>query len=86
MSALRNIGPTQGQKAFRDDLIAVIGKHAHLSAEEILACAAHLVGQLVALQDHQHMTPDMAMEMVARNIEAGNADALDGLLQTQGTA
>jgi hypothetical protein len=44
--------------------------------------ASHLVGVLIAVQDQRKVT----REMVARNIEAGNAEAIDGLAKTEGTA
>lgn len=50
-----------------------------LGPEGMLAVASALVGQLVALQDQRRMTPAMAMEVVARNIENGNREVLAGL-------
>jgi hypothetical protein len=68
--------PTPKHLAMRDEMIAVIRKHgSHLPADEILAIAAYTVGQIVALQDQRTMTPAMAMEIVASNIEAGNQQA-----------
>lgn len=68
--------PTPKHMAMRDELIAVIRKYgADLRADEILALAAYTVGQIIALQDQRTMTPAMAMEIVASNIEAGNQHA-----------
>lgn len=80
--------PTSAHKAFRDALIATMAQHgSDLQADELLAIASHLVGQLIALQDQRTMTAAMAMEIVMRNIEGGNADAIDPLLtQTGGRA
>lgn len=50
-----------------------------LGAQRMLAVASAFVGQLVALQDQRTMTPAMAMEIVARNIEGANQEVLDGL-------
>jgi len=62
----------------KDDLAAVLKKHGeHLSPQEILAIAAQVVGMIVALQDQRTMTPDMAMELVARNIQSGNKAAIE---------
>ena len=73
--------------AFRDDLVGVLRKHGdQLTAAEMLALAAHLTGQLVALQDQRAMTPSQAMEIVAANIEQGNQEVIDGLLDTKGVA
>ena len=67
--------PTPQQRAARDDLIAMLRKHEHLRADEMLAVAAYTVGQLIALQDQRTMTPTMALEIVSANIEAGNQHA-----------
>ena len=73
--------------AFRDELVAVLKKHGDaLTAPEMLALASHLVGQLVALQDQRAMSPDRAMQIVAANIEQGNQEVLDGLLNSGGAA
>ena len=79
--------PGAKHTAFRDDLVAVLRKHEDaLTAPEMLALAAHLTGQLVAIQDQRSMIPGRAMEIVARNIEQGNQEVLDGLLDTKGLA
>lgn len=62
------------------DLVALINRHAEkLTALELLAVAANMVGKLVALQDQRTTTPEMAMEVVARNIEYGNRAVVEGL-------
>lgn len=69
--------PTPDHEAFRNDMIAVMNKHAGaLDASDMLALAAYVTGQLLAMQDALKWTPDLAMEVVARNIEAGNAQAI----------
>lgn len=55
-----------------------------LSAEEILAIMAKCVGMLVALQDHRKYAPAAVMAMVAVNVEAGNQDMVDQLMNSQG--
>lgn len=57
-----------------------------LTGLEMLAVASHLVGVLIAVQDQRTVTQDMAMELVARNIEAGNAEAIGSLLKSEGSA
>ena len=58
-------------------MITVLRMHgAEMPPEELLAVAAYTVGQLIALQDQRTTTPDMAMEIVARNIELGNSEAI----------
>jgi hypothetical protein len=71
--------------AFRDDLVAVLKKH-DLTAPEMLALAAHLTGQLVALQDQTTMTPERAMDIVAANLELGNQAIIGDLLASKGVA
>lgn len=74
-------------KEFSDAMKAVYGQFKdRLTPEEMLACAAHLTGVLIALQDQRKVTPGMAMELVAQNIEAGNKEAIDGVMDTKGNA
>lgn len=69
------------------DLVTLVRKHADkLSAPELLAVAANMLGKLVALQDQRTMTPEMAMEIVAMNIEAGNQEAQRALGESKGNA
>lgn len=81
------IKPQPHHAAFRDDMVAVLRNHGDtLSAPEMLALAAHLVGQLIALQDQRTMDPDRAMAIVAMNIEQGNKEVIEGLFDTKGAA
>lgn len=69
------------------DLCRLVRKHAHkLSALELLAVAANMLGKLVALQDQRTITPAKAMEVVAQNIEHGNLQVLEQLAQSKGQA
>lgn len=69
------------------ELNALIGKHAaQVSAVEMLAIAANVVGKIIALQDQRTMTPDKAMTIVAINIELGNQQVLDELQKSKGSA
>ena len=79
--------PTAAHRAFRDDVLALLNKHAgKLDAMEMLALGAHLVGQLVAMQDHRKVTPAMAMDLVGKNIEQGNGEVLAQLDHPAGSA
>ena len=81
------IKPESRHVAFRDELVAVLKKHGdNLTAPEMLALAAHMVGQLVALQDQRSMSPGQAMEIVAANIEEGNQEVIGGLLNSRGSS
>lgn len=78
--------PDDRHHAFRDDCVEILRKHgAALIALEMLALAAHLVGQLVAMQDQRRITPATAMEVVAKNIEHGNREVLNQLHETAGS-
>lgn len=69
--------PTVQMEAFRNDLLAVLNKHAGaLDASEMMALAAYTTGQIMAMQDARKWTPALAMEVVAKNLEAGNAQAI----------
>jgi hypothetical protein len=69
------------------DLCQLLNRHeGRLSPLELLAVAANMVGKLVALQDQRTVTPAMAMEVVARNIEHGNKELVDRLAQSEGRA
>lgn len=84
---MRSIAPTVAHRTFRDDLISILRRHAgELDAKEMLALSAHLVGQIVAMQDQRTVTPDMAMQIVSSNIEAGNAEALSEIASPRGKA
>lgn len=62
------------------DLTELVRKHADkMSAQELLAIAANMLGKLVAMQDQRTMTPDKAIAIVAANIEAGNQQVLEEL-------
>lgn len=78
--------PTADHQAMRNELIAVMRKYGgKLRSDEVLALAAYTVGQLIALQDQRTVTPAMAMELVASNIEAGNQHALAEVKSAGGT-
>lgn len=67
------------------DLCNLVNRHADkLSPLELLAVAANMLGKLVALQDQRTTSPEMAMEVVAQNIESGNKQVLDQLSKSQG--
>lgn len=84
MIKMKSKMPSAQHQAFRDDLIAALRKHERLKPDEMLAVAAYFVGQLIALQDQRSMTPAMAMELVATNIEAGNIHAQQEVQSAEG--
>lgn len=67
------------------DLCKLVSKHANnLSAQELLAVAANMLGKLVAMQDQRTMSPAMAMEIVAQNLEHGNKMVIEQLVTGKG--
>ena len=69
--------PTPNMEAFRDDLIALLRKHAGaLDASDMMALAAYTTGQIMAMQDARKWSAAMALDVVGKNIEAGNAQAI----------
>lgn len=69
------------------DLCKLVSKHADkLTAQELLAVAANMLGKLVAMQDQRTMSPAMAMEIVAQNLEHGNLDVIKQLTNSKGGA
>lgn len=79
--------PTVDHRAFRDDLLVVLNKHAGaLDASDMMAIAAYTVGQIMAMQDARKWSPALAMEVVAKNIEAGNAQAIGDAHKWMGNA
>lgn len=67
-------------EAFRLELLAVIERYPQLPAQDLLAVASQLVGQLVAMQDRRKMSPEDAMAVVAANIESANAAVINALV------
>ena len=69
------------------DLCTLVSKHSDkLTALEMLAVAANMLGKLIALQDQRTITPDMAMEIVIKNMEDGNAQVVEQVMQSKGQA
>jgi hypothetical protein len=63
------------------DLANLLRKHADkLSSLEMLAVGANMVGKLIALQDQRTVTPELAMKVVAANIEMGNQHLIGALV------
>lgn len=70
------------------ELTEILRKHAgHLSGVEMLAIAANMVGKIIAMQDQRKVSPAMAMEIVARNIEVGNKHIIGNIkTESEGSA
>lgn len=82
-----NVAPKAEHEVAYQDLCGLVAKHADdMSALELLAVAANMVGKLVAMQDQRTITPARAMEIVAKNIEIGNTQVIEKLNDTEGHA
>ena len=57
---------------------------AGMSAADVLALLAHTAGACIAWQDQRKMTPEMAMSLVADNIQAGNREAMAEVMSVGG--
>lgn len=67
------------------DLCQLVNKHADkLTALELLAVAANMLGKLIALQDQRKTSPEMAMKTVSANIEFGNRSVIEQLANSDG--
>ena len=67
------------------DLCALVNKHADkLTALELLAVASNMLGKLLALQDQRTTSVETAKEVMIQNIEHGNKQVLDQLMQSKG--
>jgi len=69
------------------DLAALLNRHAaSVTALELLAIAANMVGKIVALQDQRVTTPEKAMRVVKANLEYGNRQVVELLEQSVDSA
>lgn len=83
MKTKTTITKTEHEVAF-EDIIKLCRKHADkLSKVELLAVAANMVGKLLALQDQTKITPDQGLNLISKNIEQGNREAIKVLLNTK---
>ena len=79
--------PTPDMEAFRNDMLAVLNKHGGaLDASEMVALAAYTIGQMIAMQDAQRWSTDAMLQIVIKNIEAGNAHAIANAADWMGRA
>lgn len=70
---------TPRHEQFRLDVIAAMKPYDDIPAIEQLAVLAVFMGQLIALQDSTKYTAAQVMDLVASNVEMGNANALTGV-------
>ncbi len=85
--SMKRVEPTSADKALRDDIMALIQRHLTPdTSDRVLAIAAQVVGQCIAMQDQRTMTHQMVWKIVGENIEAGNRDVIETLNYTKGSA
>jgi hypothetical protein len=81
----RVVTPKLQHEAAYEEIAVLLDRYAGtMTALEMLAVAANLVGKLVALQDQRVTTPAQAMEVVALNIELGNKQVIEELAGSVG--
>lgn len=69
------------------DLIDLIRRHgSEVSALEVLAIAANMVGKLITMQDTALVSPALVAAIINENICQGSRDALAYFPEPQGTA
>lgn len=74
---LKVSAPTPAHREMRDAVIEVMRKFGdRVTPMEQLAVVSYMAGQLIALQDQKTVTPEMAMEVVNANLQAGNQDVV----------
>jgi len=87
MSKMRPVTATPKHEVLYKELADLVGRHEpEVSAMEVLAIAANLVGKLIAMQDQRLVTREMALEIVLENIEKGNRQAIEAVLKSEGRA
>lgn len=59
-------------------------KRGDITAEAVLGLLAHTTGACIAYQDQRTMTQERAMHIVAKNIEAGNREAMAEVASASG--
>lgn len=86
---LKTALPDDKMLTLRADMLKLLKEYTgELPSDVMLSVAAYTVGQLIALQDHNKFTTEMVMALVTRNIEAGNKQAIESLINqpTAGSA
>ncbi|MCK1430870.1 hypothetical protein [Bradyrhizobium sp. 87] len=69
------------------DLAKMLGRHGDkVTAEEMLAIGANMLGKLLAYQDQRTMTRERGLEIIIQNIELGNQQAIAEVMNSRGRA
>jgi hypothetical protein len=78
MADMKKIAPKPEHHAFFEglkDAVRIQGKD--LQAEELTAITAKFLGMLCAFNDRRKYTPSMLMDIVIRNLQVGNQEAIN---------
>jgi len=86
--ALVIIKPGDEHEVIYQDLVAlVVGRHRDkVSAVEMLAIAANMIGKLAAMQDPRTLTAEQVIDIIIKNIEVGNQQIIDQVKNAKGSA
>lgn len=79
MAHIKTEQPSTRAQAIRKEVLDLLIKRSaekDIPPQQILAILAYTVGQCILMLDQTKFTPEMAMEIVNRNILKGNTDAL----------
>lgn len=84
---MKKIEPSEIDKKFHADLLQFLSQHLKPdTSDRFLAIASQVVGAIMAQQNQFAMTKEQVFEIVARNIEEGNAMVIANLMNTKGNA
>lgn len=79
------ITPKSEHEVAYQDLNKLISKHADkISALELFAIASNMLGKLAALQDQRTVNQQIIINILMKNFEIGNRQAIDQLLNVKG--
>jgi len=81
------IKPGDEHEVIYQDLVALVGRHKDkVSAVEMLAIAANMIGKLAAMQDQRTLTAEQVIDIIIKNIEVGNQQIIDQVKNAKGSA
>jgi len=84
---IKEVKPGSDYDSMYAEMAGVMIKYQNkVTLQERLAAMSSIVGKLLAFTDLGTMTTDEAMEIVFRNMEAGNRVAVDTLWEPRGNA
>ena len=81
---LKSRPPSAAVAAARAEVLEVLRRHQPLEPIEMVAVLAETLGQMLALLDQRQFTPAQAMQVVEKNLVAGNAAMLDKVFGSTG--